>query len=77
MLEVKNHRIVNIVPEDVLVSNLVVMPDLQYRVECVPDDEMSINEKKELLVACAHFSQVRVVKNAINLKNIPTTFLGI
>ena len=58
MLEVRNHRIINIVPENLLVSNLVVRADLQYRIERVPDDEMTIDEKKELLVPCAHFSKV-------------------
>ena len=58
MLEVRNHRISNIVPDNVLVTNLVVMADLQYRIERVPDDEMNINEAKELLVPCAHFSKV-------------------
>ena len=76
MLEVKNHRIVNIVPDNVLISELVVMPDLQYRLECVPDDEHGVNEKKELLVACAHFSQVHVAENAMNSQIFRQTVYG-
>ena len=58
LLEVKNHRIINIVPENVPVTHLVAMADLQYRIECIPDEEATIDDNKELLVCCSHFSKV-------------------
>ncbi len=58
MVKIKKGQILSIVPDSAPVSSLVGSPDVQYRIDRVPDEELGPFERGEILIPCAHFTKV-------------------
>ncbi len=58
MVKIKKGQILSIVLDSAPVSSLVRSPDVQYWIDCIPDEELGPFEHREILIPCMHFTKV-------------------